>query len=169
MPISAYLRGLREKVGTDLLMVPGVVAVIRDDEGRVLLARRSDDGYWNLPSGAVDPGEEPARALTREVWEETGLKVRPERLLGVVGGPGFRHTYPNGDCLESTAIAFECRVLEGRLQVRDGESTELGYFPLDALPQPMHSHAARLLVQALGQQEPFFQWDPSWLEELAPE
>jgi len=76
---------------------PGVAALIRDDEGCFLLQRRSDDGSWSLPAGAVDPGERPARAVVREVWEETGLEVVPVALAGVFSGPGFLHTYPNGD------------------------------------------------------------------------
>ena len=82
MPISEYIKGLREKIGHDLVLNPGVAALIHDESGRVLLQRRSYDGLWSLPAGAVDPGESPAQAVVREVWEETGLKVVPVGLEG---------------------------------------------------------------------------------------
>jgi hypothetical protein len=54
MGVSAYIARLRAHVGTDLLLPPGVSAVVQDDTGRVLLQRRSDNGRWSLPSGVVD-------------------------------------------------------------------------------------------------------------------
>lgn len=134
MPISDYLRGLRARVGTDLLLVPGVSALIRDGSGRVLLQRRADDGQWGLPAGAIDPGETPAMAVRREVWEETGLRVEPVVVRGVFGGEGFRFTYPNGDVSEYTVVMFECRVLGGQLSCLDGESLELRWFAPAEMP-----------------------------------
>ena len=69
MPISAYVRGLRARVGRELLLVPGVAAVVRDGAGRVLAQHRADNGVWGLPGGAIDPGEAPACAVVREVRE----------------------------------------------------------------------------------------------------
>jgi 8-oxo-dGTP pyrophosphatase MutT (NUDIX family) len=167
MPISPYLRALRQKIGTALVLMPSVTAVIRDDAGRVLLMRRSDDGRWDLPGGTTDPGEPPARALAREVWEETGLQVVPERILGVFGGgDGFRATYPNGDQLEFMDVVFECRVVGGRLGCRDGEALELRYFPPDDLPELPLRYPPGVVPPgpALAAR---FEWDAAWLEELA--
>ena len=126
------MRGL---IGTRLLLLPAVAALIRDGEGRILLQRRADDGRWNLPAGAIDPGESPDEAVVREVLEETGLEVSPVRVAGVFGGPdGFRHRYPNGDEVEFTAIVFECAVVGGSLCADDDETAELGWFRLDARP-----------------------------------
>ena len=99
MPISDYLKGLRAAIGHEMILNPGVAAIIRDEAGRVLLQKRSDDGSWSLPAGAIDPGESPAQAVVREAYEETGLRVVPEKVAGVFGGEGFRHTYPNGDVI----------------------------------------------------------------------
>lgn len=134
MPIAPHVRALRALVGSRLLLLPGVAAVIRDASGAVLMHRRSDDGRWSLPAGAVEPGESPAQAVVREVREETGLEVVPERVLGVFGGEGFRHTYPNGDQAEYTVVVFGCRVAGGRLEARDGEALELRYFAPEAMP-----------------------------------
>jgi 8-oxo-dGTP pyrophosphatase MutT (NUDIX family) len=133
--MSPCVRGLRGVIGTRLLLVPAVAALIRDDAGRILLQRRADDGCWNLPAGAVDPGESPADAVVREVREETGLAVRPVRVAGVFGGRGgFRHRYPNGDEVEFTAIVFECEAVGGALEPEDDETAELGWFRLDDRP-----------------------------------
>jgi len=128
MPISDYLRGLRQKVGHELLLMPAVTVVCRDDQERVLLARHCDDDRWALPGGSIDPGETPADAAVREVWEETGLWVEPTRVVGVYGGPAFCVTYPNGDQIASVDTLFDVRVVGGK-PVADGEEIhELRYF-----------------------------------------
>jgi 8-oxo-dGTP pyrophosphatase MutT (NUDIX family) len=134
MPISTYLRELRAVVGPRLLLLPGVAAIVRDDDERVLFMHRADDGRWGLPAGAIDPGESPAQAIVREVREETGLVVRPSRVAGVFGGLGFRHRYPNGDEAEWTVTVFECEIVGGVLAPQDGEALELRYFAAEAAP-----------------------------------
>ena len=134
MPISDYLRELRSVVGTRLLMLPGVAAIVRDAENRVLFIRRADNGHWGFPAGAIDPGETPAEAVVREVREETGLQVRPARVAGVFGGSGFRVQYENGDRAEYTVIVFECEVIGGTLTPIDGEAVDLRYFAPDDAP-----------------------------------
>jgi mutator protein MutT len=67
--------------------VPCVGAVIRDEEGRLLLVRRARPpaaGTWSLPGGRVEPGEDDAAAVAREVREETGLDVAVGGLVGTV-------------------------------------------------------------------------------------
>jgi ADP-ribose pyrophosphatase YjhB (NUDIX family) len=68
-------------------VVPCVGAIITDAAGRLLLIRRGHEpgqGLWSLPGGRVEPGETDEQALIREVREETGLAVRPGRLIGAV-------------------------------------------------------------------------------------
>lgn len=124
MPISDYLRGLRAQVGTALLHVPSVTALVFDDDRRVLLVRHSNGGVWVAPGGAIDPDEAPEDAVVREVWEETGLRVEPVHLCGVYGGPEFRVRYANGDVTSYVMAVFECRRVGGALQVDDDEVTE---------------------------------------------
>jgi len=134
MPISAYLRSLRALVGTRLLLLPGVAALVRDENGHVLFIRRADDGRWGLPAGGIEPGESPTTAVRREVAEETGLIVQPTRIAGVFGGPGFRHRYVNGDEVEWTVTVFECQRIGGTLPPVDGEAVELRYFAPNEAP-----------------------------------
>jgi 8-oxo-dGTP diphosphatase len=131
MPVSPYIAGLRAHIGHDLLMLPSVSAVVRNDAGQILLARRSDNGRWSLPAGVVDPGEQPADAALREVFEETGVRAAIERIGGVATHPVV---YPNGDRCEYLNVWFRCRAVSGRAQVNDDESVEVSWFDPDVLP-----------------------------------
>jgi 8-oxo-dGTP pyrophosphatase MutT (NUDIX family) len=119
--MSPYMQGLRNLVGTRLILVPAVAAVIKDDQGRVLLVQ-TRAGHWSLPAGAIDPGESPRQAVVRETREETGLEVRPTRLLDAVGGRDFHIVYPNGDETEGTVCVFACEIVGGALHC-DGVET----------------------------------------------
>jgi 8-oxo-dGTP pyrophosphatase MutT (NUDIX family) len=132
MPISPYIHDLRSVAGTRLLLLPGVTAVVFDDAGRVLLGKRSDDGRWALIAGVMDPGEQPAETVVREVFEETAVEVVVERITSVLTQPPV--TYPNGDECEYVDIAFRCRAVGGEARVNDDESSEVGWFALDELP-----------------------------------
>jgi 8-oxo-dGTP diphosphatase len=144
LAVSGYIHALRAKIGPDLLLMPGVAAVVIDPAGRVLLQRRSDDGKWGLPGGGIDPGEEPADALVREIREETALEVVPERIVGVYSGPDFRIRYPNGDETMIVSITFACRPMAGEPRVNDDESLEIRYFSPDALPPMERRHHLRI-------------------------
>ena len=92
-----YIRVMRAHIGHDLLLLPGVGAIVVDDHGRLLFGRRSDTGRWAVVAGMVEPGEQPADTVVREVREETGVDVRRRAVLGVATHPV---DYPNGDRCE---------------------------------------------------------------------
>lgn len=132
--MSTYYKSLRQKVGHQLLMMPAVAAIIRDDEGRVLLMRQSSTGDWSLPAGAIEPGETPVESVVREVAEETGYEVVPGCIAGVLGGPAMRVTYPNGDIVEATVVFFDCEIMGGELEAIDGEAMDFGWFAPGEFP-----------------------------------
>ncbi|MEU9508580.1 NUDIX domain-containing protein [Micromonospora sp. NPDC048170] len=146
MGVPDHILRLRECVGHDLLQLSSVSAVVCDDAGKLLLGRRADDGRWSVVSGIVEPGEQPATAVVREVWEETGLEVEPVRLSSVVSRP---HTYPNGDRCEFLNLGFRCRLVGGTARVNDDESVAVGWFPPDRLPT-LDRHARLVVAHALG-------------------
>lgn len=131
MPIPPYVRQLREHVGHDLLMLPATSAVLFNDSGQVLLGLRSDFKCWALVGGIVDPGEQPADAVLREILEETGIEAVVERVVGVALQP---LTYPNGDVCQYLDVWFRCRAISGDPRVNDDESIEVAWFDLEALP-----------------------------------
>jgi ADP-ribose pyrophosphatase YjhB (NUDIX family) len=68
---------------THVTPLGGAEAAAFDEDGRLLLIRRADDGLWALPGGLINPGETPAEAAVREMHEEAGLAVEPYALIGV--------------------------------------------------------------------------------------
>jgi 8-oxo-dGTP diphosphatase len=132
LAISPYIQSLREKIGHDPLLLPSVCALIFNDEDQVLLHRAFDDGLWRTIGGSIEPGEEPAEALIREVKEETGFDVSPERITGVYTRAPM--LYPNNDVCLYISIAFRCKIISGDLMISD-ESLDLQFFSRNALPE----------------------------------
>lgn len=126
MPRSEYVASIRERIGNELLLLPGVTAVIRDGM-RFLLARHAHAGHWSLIGGAVEPGEEPAEAVVREVLEETGAAIRIDGIVGAYGGRPLMVEYPNGDRVAYITTAYECHLLDAPHPDGD-ELLELGWF-----------------------------------------
>jgi 8-oxo-dGTP pyrophosphatase MutT (NUDIX family) len=149
MPMSDYLRDLRAKVGTSLLVVPSATGLVFDPDDRVLMVRHADRGVWVAPGGAVDPGETPQDAVVREVWEETGLWVEPTGLCGVFGGPECLVRYANGDEVSYVTAVFECRRLGGTLHADGEETLEARFVAAAELPALRLSAWAEVILPSL--------------------
>jgi 8-oxo-dGTP pyrophosphatase MutT (NUDIX family) len=134
--MSDYFVRLRSCIGHDPLLHPATAACIRDEQGRILLVRRSDGiNLWSFPGGAMELGERADEAVIREVREETGLEVEPVALIGVYSSPDYAVTYPNGDQVQPVIVFFECQVVGGTLQPDMEEIVGARYFgPDDELP-----------------------------------
>ncbi|MFE2012316.1 NUDIX domain-containing protein [Streptomyces sp. NPDC059491] len=127
-------------------MVVAASAFVTDDEGRILLQRRTDNGLWALPGGAMEMDDSLPGTAVREVKEETGLDVRVTGLVGTYTDPRHVIAYSDGEVRRQFNVCFKARVIGGTLTISD-ESTELRFVPpadVDALP--MH-HTQRLRVQ----------------------
>ena len=149
MAIPDFVVALRARIGTAPLWLSGVTAVIvRDDQ--LLLVRRADNGAWTPVTGIIDPGEQPADAAMREVAEEAGVRVVPERLAEV--GVTDVVVYPNGDESQYLDLTFRMRWVDGDPYPADGENTEARWFPLDALP-PMSAEMTGRIEAALSDGE----------------
>ena len=138
MPTPPYVLELRKRIGQAVLLLPGVTGIVLDADGRLLLGRRADNHRWALVGGIMEPGEEVAEAVVREVFEETALLVEPERITGVYTVADIVHD--NGDRTCYVVTAFRCSVLSGEPRVNDDESIDVAFFGLDELPdlQPVH-------------------------------
>ncbi len=117
----AELGYITPKVGAD--------AAIFDEEGRILLVRRSDDGLWCLPCGWVEPNESPEEAAVRETREETGLEIQPRKLVGVfTRRPNTGHG-PH----TAVAVVYLCDVVGGTPE-RSHEIIEFRYWRIGEVP-----------------------------------
>jgi ADP-ribose pyrophosphatase YjhB (NUDIX family) len=144
-----YTRWLRSYVGHQRILQVRASAFVRDTHGGVLLCRRADVMLWDVPGGTIGLEELPARGMSREVHEETGLTLEAERLIGVYGGPDFAWSYPNGDQAQILAILFAGRIVGGTLRPSGHENVNVGFFPPDRLPPLLH-RTRRMLDDALA-------------------
>ena len=135
-----YSRGFVDCTGNSLRKLPDVVkasatGLILDDAGKVLLQQRSDNGWWGLPGGGMDPGESFSECAVREVFEETGLRVETSCRVEVYSDlADFTSiVYPDGSLVQYVTCLFICNVLGGKLQISD-ESLDIGYFAAEEFP-----------------------------------
>ena len=151
MTTPKFILELREKIGHDLLWLTGITGVVLDGEQQVLLVRRADNGRWSLPAGILEPGEQPALGLIREIHEETAVETEIVRLVSIDALPPS--SYPNGDQVQYLDLCFHCRPLRGTPQVNDEESLEVAYFPLNALPPDLAPRERTCITNALQPNE----------------
>lgn len=122
---------------------PGLAAfvVLRDAEGRVLIALREDGKGWNLPGGGVQPGETPWEAAVRKTREEVGVEAALSRLAGLYWVPSRA----------ALVFLFEGRVAGGTPQPL-AETLEVAWADPGALPAtllPRHAQRVRDVVASL--------------------
>ncbi|WP_020388832.1 NUDIX hydrolase [Kribbella catacumbae] len=151
MTTPKFILTLREKIGHDLLWLTGITGVVLDTEERVLLVRRTDNGRWSLPAGILEPGEQPAIAMIREIQEETAVEAEIDRLVSIDALPPG--SYPNGDQVQFLDLCFRCHPLRGEARVNDDESLAVGWFPLAALPEGLASRELECITNALKPDE----------------
>lgn len=143
--VGSYLWRLRQKVGSDLVLMPGAMVVVRDAEGRVLLTRRADDGTWCLPAGGAEEGAGFAETAAAELREETGIEVEAGDLeaFACLSRPELHTiTYANGDVTHCFAVCFLAERWRGEPRADGEEVIKLGFFALDRLPEPLHGPSA---------------------------
>lgn len=107
-------------------------AIFDQHREKILLTRRSDNGQWCLPGGAIEAGESVSEACAREVWEETGLRVQVTRLTGVYSDPNKLIVYPDGHKVHIVALSFEAEIISGTPGLSN-EVTDWGYFSLEEM------------------------------------
>ena len=133
----------------------GCSAAIFDEQGRILLTKRSDNDQWCLPGGAVDPGETVAEACEREVWEETGLRVHVKRLIGIYSYSDQLVVYPDGNKVQVVALHFEVEVTSGEAGLSN-EVSDFGYFTIVEMDELefLGRHKERILDTFENYKEP---------------
>lgn len=157
--IPDFVARLRRTIGPEeLLWLAGVNAVVLDGAGRLLLQQNSVYHQWSILSGILNPGENPADGMRREIWEETSIIATVDRLVSVTVSP--THTYANGDRAQYLELTFRCTAVDGEARVNDSESDAVGWFAIDELP-PMGALTHKKIALALASES------TSWFEPSA--
>lgn len=146
-----------ERIGSTALLRVGCTAVVFDAGGaQVLLTQRSDNGRWCLPGGAMDPGESAVEACVREVWEETGLEVQVERLVGAYTTPDRITVYADGNRFQIVGLVFLARITGGELGLSN-ETLDAGFYSLAvAESMDIFEHHLQYIRDALAGQPAAF-------------
>jgi ADP-ribose pyrophosphatase YjhB (NUDIX family) len=152
-------RRWREQVGAGydgyVTAAVGCGAIVFNELDELLMILRPN-GRWWYPTGFCDVGVSPAENVAREVLEETGFVVEPQRLIAVMDskklGSPMRHIY---------SMLFYCKLIGGSRKPHPLETLDLGFFPLDRLPEPMHGTSRSWIELArefhfTDRREPYF-------------
>ena len=134
---ESYLGQLRQLVGSRTLITPSARAIIRNDQGHILLIQRSDDSTWGMPAGFMELQESILDCLKREVWEETGLEVLEATPIALYTEPRFAHTAASGDQIQVFAVVFRVERWQGSIVTCTDETTHACFFAPDDLPMDM--------------------------------
>jgi ADP-ribose pyrophosphatase YjhB (NUDIX family) len=139
-------------------LVVAVTAIVTNDDGDMLMQKRSDNELWGLPGGAMNIGESIGQAVVREVLEETALQVEPTGIVGIYSDPGHIIAYADGAVRQEFSICFTARIVGGQLAVGDTESTEVRFVAASEIGQLSMGRSTRIRIQHFLEQRtsPYF-------------
>ena len=141
-----YIGKLRKHIGHDLIIGVGCGILIENDKGQLLLQKRSDNGQWCIPGGALDAGETYEQAAKREIYEEVGIKAENLRLFGLYSGDDRLIKYPNDDVVYSLAVIFITDTYTGTISDEDSEVLEHRFFNREDIPEDLFVPDARPIL-----------------------
>lgn len=119
-------------------LVVAASAVVADEQGRILVQRRSDNGLWALPGGGMEYGESIGECAAREVAEETGYEARMLYVVGVYSDPAHVWAYSDGEVRQEFSVCMAGEVTGGALATSD-ESIEVAWMtPAEIEAADMH-------------------------------
>ena len=117
----------------------GAAIIIRNKNGQILLQERTDRNEWGLPGGCQELGEDLKATAVREAYEETGIKLEPDKikLIDTLSGESRKNIYPNGDIVyNNTSLYLTDVSIADELTLKgDSETKRLRFFNLDEIPE----------------------------------
>ncbi|ANN19832.1 NUDIX hydrolase [Amycolatopsis orientalis] len=134
-----------------------VSAFIQDDEGRILMIRRTDNDLYSIPGGQLELGETLSQAAVREVREETGIECEVTGVIGLYSNPNHVIAYDDGEVRQEFSICFRASVIGGDLRTSN-ESKEVNWvFPCSLANLNIHESIQLRLDHALSSlSSPYF-------------
>ncbi|MFE2961837.1 NUDIX hydrolase [Nocardia tengchongensis] len=134
-----------------------VSAIVRDDQGRILMIHRTDNNLYSIPGGGLEAGETISEAVVREVKEETGIDVRVLDMVGVFSNPEHVIAYDDGEVRQEFSICFIAQPTGGEPRTST-ESKDVRWVPVEQLPGlDIHPSIKLRIVEGLGHRNgPYF-------------
>lgn len=130
--VDEWMKGIGSGVAGYQTPKVAVGAVVGNEQGEILLVQRSDSGVWLYPTGWADIGYSPSEIAVKEVFEETGIEAEVLRPIMVLDGLRLGFTR-----IPLVSVVFHCRAVGGELAAHPLETSDVGFFAEDALPQPV--------------------------------
>lgn len=124
-----YIQNIRQKLGHDKFIHPAARIIVENEYNEVLIIEKADTGQIGIPAGAFEENETIEECIKREVWEETGLKIKDLTVIGISSDP-LRESvsYPNGDQIQYFTIEFYSNDFEGTIEVQDKNEIKRALF-----------------------------------------
>ena len=133
--MSNYIMDLRKVVGHAPLLQAGASIIVENENGQVLLEKRTDNHQWGYAGGSIELGETVEEAAKRELFEEMGLVADEMELFYINSGEETHYIYPNGDEVYNVEIIYICRKYHGTIKRQEEEVEELKFFDVDDIPE----------------------------------
>ena len=132
---ESYHGKLRALAGDEeVLIMVGARCLLRDDQGRILLIKRSDNGLWAVPAGGMELDDSVRQCAIREVYEETGLTPTELAPIAILSGAESTETNQWGHTYQFHMTVFLATAWTGELVTQTDETTDAGWFHPDQLP-----------------------------------
>ena len=134
MAIVTFYRGHPNPPKTTQRAHLGANAIIIYN-GKILLEKRRDCDIWGLVGGGVKKQETPLQAISREIYEELGIRVSPDKFvkLSVYGEPGRIAAYQDGSVWRMVIVVFSLDLVEEPQMKISKESRDLRFFSKEEL------------------------------------
>ena len=136
LPVDPIVESFQAQQGYATPKVDVRGAVFRD--GKLLLVREKMDGGWTMPGGWADVGDAPAAGAEREVWEESGFRVKATKVIGVYDANRVEPM----QLYHAFKLVFLCEIIGGAAQTSK-ETTEVAFFAEDQIPAPLSGERTR--------------------------
>src|SRR5690606_35753701 len=130
--VDEWMRGVGKGVAGYVTPKVAVGAVVHNDDKEILLVQRADSGIWLYPTGWADVGYSASEIAVKEVKEETGIDCVPVRLIALLDGLRLGFTR-----VPLYSLVFLCRATGGELAAHPLETSDVGWFARDAMPEPL--------------------------------
>ena len=145
--MSGYIMDLRKLVGHRTLIQAAGSVIVVNEQGELLLGRRTDNHLWGYAGGSVEIDERVEDCAARELFEEMGVEAEELEFFMVNSGPEVHYVYPNGDEVSNVEIIYICRKYHGELRAQPEEIEELRFFAPEEISMDMISPPIRAAVQ----------------------